>query len=122
MIRKGIYAFILITVVISIYGQSRQSTSVEKATTQQEREILWIEKNKEVVKQKLKDPGSATFEHTRVMYIADANKTPIVCGEVNSKNSYGGYTGNKKFISAGSALFHMEGEDGFDNVWVDLCF
>ena len=40
----------------------------------------------------LKDPGSAQF--TNIRTIPAQGK---VCGEVNSKNSFGGYTGKQKF-------------------------
>lgn len=47
------------------------------------------------VKNSLKDPDSAQFQDVKGY-----------CGEVNAKNSYGGYTGFKKFyISNGQAEF-----------------
>lgn len=56
-------------------------------------------KAQKAVKGSLKDPDSAIFQNTKAS-----------CGEVNAKNSYGGYTGFKKFyVSDGVA--HME-EDG----------
>lgn len=42
-----------------------------------------------------KDPYSAVFEG---IYIGKAaNGSPVVCGTVNAKNSYGAYTGRKPF-------------------------
>lgn len=40
----------------------------------------------------LKDPGSAQFRNERL-------KGEILCGEVNAKNSLGGYTGFARFIT-----------------------
>ncbi len=49
------------------------------------------------VRENLKDPGSATFRDvsaTRVRSTGDI----AICGEVNSKNGYGGYTGFQMFF------------------------
>ena len=50
---------------------------------------------------KLKDPESARF--TDVTYRPDqpnarGEPTDVVCGMINAKNSYGGYTGAKPFV------------------------
>ena len=45
----------------------------------------------------LKDPDSAKFRNVRMKKYDDMH---IICGEVNAKNSYGGYTGYKKFAAA----------------------
>lgn len=56
-----------------------------------------------VVKAGLKDPGSAQFSELRVV---GAEMQQRVCGLVNAKNSYGGYTGNQRFlVMAGSAYY-----------------
>ncbi len=44
------------------------------------------------VKEQLKDPDSAKFKNVKV-----SSASGYVCGEVNAKNSYGGYTGFTKF-------------------------
>ncbi len=53
-----------------------------------------IEATKQIVADTLKDPGSAQF---RNMVVYNGGKEKAVCGEVNGKNSYGGYVGFKKF-------------------------
>ena len=45
------------------------------------------------VLKRLKDPGSAQFRNVVV-----SDVTNWVCGEVNSKNSLGGYVGFKRFM------------------------
>lgn len=45
----------------------------------------------------LKDPESARFRNLRVAGYADGS---VVCGEVNGKNSYGGYTGYQPFVAS----------------------
>lgn len=50
---------------------------------------------KEAVAKDLKDPESACFEEP---FVSAKDGTKIhVCGRVNAKNSYGGYTGSKPF-------------------------
>lgn len=52
-------------------------------------EIRYQRVAKEFVSGVLKDPDSAEFRNQRGF-----------CGEVNSKNSFGGYVGFKRFIAA----------------------
>lgn len=55
------------------------------------------DKAKLVIKGMLKDPESAIFSDL-ITTLAPDNKGFIgICGQVNAKNSYGGYTGNKPF-------------------------
>lgn len=62
-------------------------------------EALFAEAKQEVSKN-LKDPYSAVFEG---MYLGKtANGTPVVCGTVNAKNSYGAFTGRKRFYFVAS--------------------
>ena len=57
-------------------------------------DVALIEATKQVVAATLKDPGSAQFKNV-VVYAGGKQRT--VCGEVNGKNSYGGYVGFRKF-------------------------
>jgi len=51
------------------------------------------------VKYFLKDPKSAEFRNIKkVTKKSDANSAPAFCGEVNSKNAYGGFTGFERYI------------------------
>lgn len=63
----------------------------------------------------LKDPNSAMFGSMRAA--RDANGIVYVCGSVNAKNSFGGYTGMKPFtgiLSETSATFVVTGLGGDD--------
>jgi len=67
------------------------------------------------VEKSLKDPGSAEFRNQYG-----------ICGEVNAKNSFGGYTGFKRFIAGSEALVIMEGggalsESDFSSLWSQTC-
>ena len=73
----------------------------------------------------LKDPDSAQFRDMTVVAPTKINKnqTGIVCGEVNSKNSFGGYTGFHPFIVI-SAIPMVQGEDNystFRRLWNREC-
>lgn len=61
----------------------------------------------------LKDPDSADIKNQNGF-----------CGEVNSKNGFGGYTGYKRFM-ASPALVVIEGEnmsdDEFNKAWSEIC-
>ncbi|KHE04764.1 MULTISPECIES: hypothetical protein [Citrobacter] len=54
----------------------------------------FIRAGESLVKETLKDPESAKFES---FFHSSGENDGYVCGTVNAKNSYGGYTGKKKF-------------------------
>ena len=72
-------------------------------------------KAQESVKALLKDPSSAEFRNINGM-----------CGEVNSKNSFGAYTGFVRFIGTPDITV-IEGENPqvdqatFNEVWKKMC-
>lgn len=70
-----------------------------------------------IVKSVLKDPESAQFQNI-----------DGVCGEVNAKNSYGGYTGFKKFVISKKderVLLEVSESDvdywPFTHAWYEYC-
>lgn len=69
---------------------------------------------KELVSRSLKDPDSAKFQNIKGY-----------CGEANAKNSYGGYTGFKRFyLSNGIPIFEdNDAEDplSFERGWFAHC-
>lgn len=73
------------------------------------------------IKDALIDPDSAEFKN--VYYVLTVNRTAFACGEVNSKNRLGGYTGYKRFITAGLKEYtFIDGEkDGFNEYWKQVC-
>lgn len=90
---------------------------------EQSRQAEWIVRGQDAVKAKLKDPSSAEFRG--VYFNRGKDGLPVTCGEVNSKNSFGGYGGFQKFISAGSAeltfLAEQVDRDEFAKVWNKMC-
>ncbi|OZI21746.1 hypothetical protein CAL18_12545 [Bordetella genomosp. 7] len=69
----------------------------------------------EQVRANLKDGGSALFRNQRGF-----------CGEVNSKNAFGGYVGYQRFIAAGEKMVVFERDPAlaagaFDGAWRQFC-
>ena len=61
----------------------------------------------------LKDPDSAKFRNQQGF-----------CGEVNAKNSFGAYTGFKRFIAADRNMIVMEDSlspQEFEKIWESIC-
>lgn len=73
-------------------GPSEAEIAAEKAKQQKKIENEKIEQLKNKLTKTLKDPSSALFQDT--IYIADSNS---LCGQINAKNSFGGYVGFKWF-------------------------
>lgn len=70
----------------------------------------------------LKDPESARFG---TIHASDTKDGKIVCGFVNAKNSFGGYTGEKLFMgnlaeANGSTSFLVAGAGGDENSQVAM--
>ena len=61
-----------------------------------------IAKAKELAAYDLKDPDSAKF---REIKINEFNGGSVICGQINAKNSYGAYTGFKRFYASNRSAF-----------------
>lgn len=72
------------------------------------------------VRQRMKDPSSADFRSSRVSHKSGA---PVVCGEVNANNSFGGKGGYQRFIASGSiiALEEEMAAGEMDKTWAAVC-
>lgn len=68
----------------------------------------------------LKDPESAQFSDVVVSRVSGV---PVVCGFVNAKNGFGGFTGRKGFlVTEGGRLSTEEGDEAaFVKDWNRLC-
>lgn len=69
----------------------------------------------------LKDPSSAKFRHVVAM-----QENAGYCGEVNAKNSYGGYVGYRKFYVIGTTDAYFDDSDtetfsSFPTMWAKYC-
>jgi hypothetical protein len=76
---------------------------LDDATKQQN----WIAASEIGIRKHLKDPDSAGF---RSVFFSTFEGHPVVCGQVNSKNGFGGYHGYQRFIAAGDVLDVLQEE------------
>ena len=102
---------------------SKIETGAATAADQENREISWIERGKAAARSKLKDPESVQFQN--IYFHRGKDNIPMTCGEINSKNSFGGYGGFQKFISAGRPELTFLAEQmtakDFSEVWNRFC-
>lgn len=91
-----------VTALIPILAMVGLSACSKPDPTPDEQLVAQVESQ---IRASMKDPDSAQFRPG----FADAKKQ-IVCGEVNAKNSYGGYTGFEKY-SYYKDRFHLQSDD-----------
>lgn len=72
------------------------------AASAQAAETAFIVKAQNDVKQLMKDPDSTNFRNVREITNTLGNK--VLCGQINSKNSYGGYVGFMPFSYSNEGL------------------
>lgn len=122
----GIIGFVIaLSVIFIVYSCDSESSSpsektqVQKESDERWKQNLWNEKGKDAIRSRLKDPSSAVFD--KVFF--NDNGIPTSCGEVNSKNSFGAYTGYQSYLYAGDTLAMLEEEDKtlFVKTWNELC-
>ena len=96
------------------------SASGGEGTYSESKKYAWNEQGKDAIKTKLKDPESAQFRNVQF----HSGVAPVTCGEVNAKNSFGGYSGYERFIAGGDVITVLESEmaDGeMDKAWAQIC-
>jgi Pyridine nucleotide-disulphide oxidoreductase, dimerisation domain/Pyridine nucleotide-disulphide oxidoreductase len=72
---------------------------------------IFVQQAKTLITRDFKDPGSAQFRNLFISGKGIHFKT--LCGEINGKNSYGGYVGYRRFYSSpGAAASFTKIEDG----------
>lgn len=90
-----------------------------EAAERREKDELWSIHMQDRVREQLKDPDSAVFRNARTYHGGGA---PVVCGEVNSRNSFGGMSGYQRFVAAGSVIaLDEQVEGGVQEVWGRFC-
>ncbi|MFI8395985.1 hypothetical protein ACIGEI_10595 [Pseudomonas sp. NPDC078863] len=109
---KKLIAMVPILLTLAACGQSEAEKARHKAEMT---EIRYQRVAREFVSGVLKDPDSAQFRNQRGF-----------CGEVNSKNSFGGYAGFRRFIAATKEMVVFENDNRmssseFEAAWSKLC-
>ena len=72
------------------------------------------------IREGLLDPDSAKFRKPTVSMLRGA---PVVCGEINSRNIGGGYSGYERFMSGPTIrlIEHAVGSREMDKLWAVMC-
>lgn len=88
--------------------------------SESEKEGRYILSRKTEIRGSLKDPSSAEF---RNVFVSRKGGAPVVCGEVNSKNSFGGYVGFQRFVSFGTinVIESQMAPGEMDATWMKIC-
>lgn len=81
----------------------------------------FVQQAKTALTAEFKDPSSAQY---RVLFLS-GEAMPVLCGEVNAKNSYGAYVGFRRFYATGKPLLNSV-EKGtsdfvFEQMWPSMC-
>ncbi len=74
-----------------------------------------ISASERLISMSLKDPSSAEFSGSRI------GNNGAVCGTVNAKNSFGAYTGYKRFIQIGTFSYVSDDSSDFNREWRQIC-
>jgi hypothetical protein len=86
------------------------------------KQVAWIDLGESAIKAKLRDPDSAQWRNVKFY---SGGGVPIVCGEVNANNGFGGKGGYERFVAAGDKLDVLESEmqstADMDGVWDRFC-
>lgn len=104
----------IVVCVVAILAGCGESPAQKEARIRANMQAL----GEKYVKAKLKDPDSAQFQNQFI------GTKDAACGEVNAKNSFGGYIGFKRYISAGVDLTVLESDmapEEFDASWRKIC-
>jgi hypothetical protein len=100
---------ISVLIACTLLGQGCKSASVEQKpnpTPQTQATVTKPESHvlqalEETLKNRLTDPDSAEFRHLTLYRDPDSTRGYTLCGEFNSKNRMGGFTGYRRFVSGG---------------------
>jgi hypothetical protein len=103
-------------------AESARADSVNTAVRGREREDRALIREAETkMAGRLKDPASAQFTDVLVVRMSG---NPMVCGYINAKNSFGGYTGRRAFVMAANGIPVTEDDldaKNFTILWNQSC-
>lgn len=115
MIMKKLSILAMLTISGIAYAAPKEAAKEKKL--QERRDAQMIDTAKKAISYSLVDPDSAKF---REVFIAP--NQVAVCGEVNAKNSFGGYVGFRKFMYS-PAKQGIDGDGSYfvEARWEDRC-
>jgi hypothetical protein len=84
---------------------------------------IWIITGEDKIRSLLKDGDSAKFKGSYFkMAELEGKSIPVSCGQVNSKNSFGAYSGFQRYVAAGDYIALLEEQvSDFAVAWDKLC-
>ena len=82
-------------------------------------EAVYSQRAQDQLVRDFKDPAAAQYRNVAL----SNTDLPVVCGEVNGKNSYGAYVGFKRFYATDTSGFSAvdDGSTRFEEVWSRVC-
>jgi hypothetical protein len=125
LIRPGFFyidkeGWAAIAVVLPVIALAAYLYFSPSEPTEKEKNDRYIAYHQAKIMERLKDPDSAKFSG---LFVSKSSGSPVVCGLVDGKNSFGGYNGYQRFISAGT-LQVLSNDMAFgemDTLWAKLC-
>lgn len=114
--------FVVVGMITAVVGDSSKSSSAPSSTSASSETDDGILKyqGEDLVKRQLRDPESADF---RDVIVVHKGSDVTVCGSVNAKNGFGGFSGYSDFLVIGP-LALIEPNDGsasFVRMWNRYC-
>lgn len=106
-----------IILILALTALSRYSHAQQEDVNQ-----VAIETAQAFFKKTLKDPDSAQFRNIVVRKSSDGKGIFGVCGEINAKNSYGGYVGFRPFYFSGNygEILSEDNKDVFEMMYSEV--
>lgn len=129
---SGCLIFVIVGVVLvglvqlATIGETVEKGEVASGPTEKtaeqmdrDRDYTRVYVTKEAIKRSLRDPDSARFGTVRVYR---SGGSPVVCGTVNARNGFGGYTGERPFMATEERLtMPAEVTRAFQQAWRENC-
>jgi RNA polymerase subunit RPABC4/transcription elongation factor Spt4 len=130
----GVLIIIVFAVIGSLNSNNTPKTKAEPQLTQAQKadiekeakeralrslEIELTVKAERSVSNLMKDPDSTKFKN--VFFNQTKKGGSVICGNYDSKNSFGAYSGFKRFISNGTTTFIEERDTNIAEIWVETC-
>lgn len=110
-----------VTKIIEHTASNATATPSQYVDTKKDIDFKLEYLGKEAITAIMKDPKSVEFKD---LFVSRSGGSPVLCGLVNGKNSYGGYTGFKRFLSVGNAVNMIDTEidnKEFKSSWNQFC-
>lgn len=120
----GRAALVLLAVgVVGVAFQGRQPSTYSNVDNEKRTATYAaVEFGKAAIRRQLRDPSSANFGIVNAYNDRKYKMKNVtaVCGEVNAKNAFGGYTGMKQFVYVVEPIITAFDNDDDNSKFVDL--